>query len=44
MDDNTELNLDVRYQVSSTRNDPVDLYAYVRDNRDDPAFGVRPSF
>lgn len=44
MDGNTELNLDVRYQVSSTRNDPVNLYAYVRDNRDDPAFKVCPSF
>jgi len=43
-DDNMELNLDVRYQISNSRNDPVNLYTFVRKNREDPAFSVSLSF
>ena len=44
VDETMELNLDVRYQISNTRNNPVNIYAYVRENRDDPAFSVCFSF
>jgi hypothetical protein len=40
MNDNIEINLDTRYQVSNARNDPVDIYAYVYANKGDPAFSV----
>lgn len=39
-DDSIEINLDTRYQLSHSRNDPVDIYAYVRTNRGDPALSV----
>jgi hypothetical protein len=35
-----EINLDARYQISYSRNDPVDVYAYVHANKGDPAFSV----
>jgi len=34
--------LETRYQVSHSRNDPVNIYTYIRANRDDPAFNVCP--
>lgn len=40
-EDFLDQDLDIRYQVSHSRNDPVDLYSYVKANRDDPAFIVR---
>jgi hypothetical protein len=40
MDDSVEINLDARYQISNTRNDPFDIYASVYANKDDPAFSV----
>jgi hypothetical protein len=40
MNDNIKINLDARYQVSNTRNDPVDMYGYVHANKGDPAFSV----
>ena len=43
-DDNMELNPGAHYQISNTRNDPVDLYTYVRENQDNPAFSVSHSF
>ena len=42
--DSIELNLDRRYQISNTQNDPVDLYTYVCENQDDLAFSVSLSF
>jgi hypothetical protein len=36
----SEINLDARYQISYSRNDPVDIYAYVHANKRDPAFSV----
>jgi hypothetical protein len=38
IEENTDLNLDKRYHMSNSRNDPVDLYSFVRGNQDDPAF------
>ena len=43
MDDIIEINLDTRYQVSNSRNDPINIYAYVYANRGDPAFSVSSS-
>jgi hypothetical protein len=40
MDDSIKVNLDARYQVSNSRNDPIDIYAFVYANRSDPAFSV----
>lgn len=37
----SEQNLDVRYQISNSKNDPLDIYSFVRANRDDPATKVR---
>ena len=36
----SEINLDARYQISYSRNDPVDVYTYVHANKGDPAFSV----
>ena len=43
-DDSMELNPGAHYQISNTRNDPVDIYTYVHENQDDPAFSVCLSF
>jgi len=43
-DNSMELNPGAHYQISNTRNDPVDLYTYVRKNQDDPAFRVSVPF
>jgi len=39
-DDSIDQNLDVRYQILDSRNDPVDIYAYVCANLGDPALSV----
>ncbi|KAF8955098.1 hypothetical protein BDZ97DRAFT_1675233, partial [Flammula alnicola] len=36
--DPIERNLDERYQISRSKNDPIDIYSYVRANQNDPAF------
>ncbi len=35
-----EKDLDVRYQISRSKNDPVDIWSYIRTNQGDPAFKV----
>jgi len=35
-----EKDLDVRYQISHSKNDPVDIWSYIRTNQGDPAFKV----
>jgi hypothetical protein len=35
-----EENLEKRYHMSNSRNDPVDLYSYVHKNQADPAFNA----
>jgi hypothetical protein len=41
MDDSLEPNLDDRYQISNSQKDLVNIYTYVYENRNDPAFTVR---
>jgi len=45
-DDLNEGNMvqDVHYQISKSRNDPLNIYCYVRANEGDPAFIVRCVF
>jgi hypothetical protein len=38
IEENTDQNLDKRYHMSNSRNDPVNIYSFVRENQDDPAF------
>jgi len=38
--EDTDQDLDKRYHMSSTRNDPVDLYSFVCENQGDPAFNA----
>ena len=35
-----EKDLDVRYQISHSKNDPVDIWSYIRTNQGDSAFKV----
>ena len=44
IDDGMTLNFKTHCQISNTRNDPVDIYTYVRENQADPAFSVSPPF
>jgi len=37
-------NLDARYDVAMSRNDPVNIYNFVRAHRGDPAITVRLPF
>jgi len=39
-DDGVDQNFDARYQISDSRNDPVNIYTYVYANPDDPALSV----
>ena len=42
-DDSIDEDLDIHYQISNTRRDPVNIYTYVRANTEDPAFSVHLS-
>ena len=35
-----EKDLDIQYQISHSKNDPVDIRSYIRMNQGDPAFKV----
>jgi hypothetical protein len=39
-DEGLEKDLDIRYQISHSKNDPVDIRSYIRMNQGDPAFKV----
>jgi len=39
-DEGLEKDLDIRYQISHSKNDPVDICSYIRTNQGDPAFKV----
>ena len=39
-DKHLEQDLDGRYQISNSRNDPINIYTYVHAHQDDPAFTV----
>jgi hypothetical protein len=42
--EDTRMNLDARYEVPNTRNDPVNIYNFVRAHRGDPAIMVSLPF
>lgn len=39
-DESLENDLDLRYQISHSKKDPVDICSYIRTNQGDPAFKV----
>jgi len=40
VDDNIDQDLEKHYQISKSRKDPLDIYAYIYANHGDPAFNV----
>jgi hypothetical protein len=39
-DESLEKDLDIQYQISHSKNDPIDICSYIQMNQDDPAFKV----
>jgi len=40
VDDNIDQDLEKHYQISKSRKDPLDIYAYIYANHSDPAFNI----
>lgn len=43
-DEGMDMNLDARYEVPNSRNNPVNMYSFVREHQGDPAITVCLAF